>query len=222
MITFQQVFTIVKASNLIEDHFKQGLNISPLIQDAFFSETYDEFEESTQNRKLWYKDEMETLDEESAAKEIENFIFYANERIARKEQRNNELKKQAQVQQSTDKFLNLPELSGSEKQIPWAVTIRSEFLKGVSELTLSYLTKKSGFSTKAKFFIDNRSKSASEFNGFFEQYNALAINIGKLKKEIKALRAQTSRESNELRWNKEAELKNVEDQLKSLKKQWKS
>lgn len=101
---------------------------------------------------------------------------------------------------------NLPELTGTEKQINWALTIRAEKLaevdsfkvKGLKDVEAQAIKNVLASNTEAKFWIDNRSldaKSIIKANKMADQIKTELDNLKKAAEEIKV--AENKAETNE-------------------------
>lgn len=74
-------------------------------------------------------------------------------------------------------------LAGSRKQVDWAEKIRAEKIAGMQEVDAIMACRPNGLGRFAQFWIQNRSRSPSEFSEFFREQAKLISICSKLKEE---------------------------------------
>lgn len=85
-------------------------------------------------------------------------------------------KEKTLLAQQKSQFLKLKKLTGTSKQIDWAVTIRAEVLEHISSHAAEKLLKIK-YVNSAKFWIENRFKKSSDFEEFAMNFEKKASDV---------------------------------------------
>lgn len=122
------------------------------------------------------------------------------------------MSQQAQTARATAKQLGGKALKGTAKQKEWAEKIRAEKLAAMTEEAAELICDPNGLCTHSKFWIENRSKTAGQFENFI-------INQKKWLNRHKWLRAKNTLQG--LDEDERAELEDIADKYNNLTKEWK-